>query len=263
MARRSPARGADLAQRLLADLTNNGFDVWLDTRRITGGAMWTKEIEQALDRCRVALALLTPGSYVSEICRAEQLRALRKGKCVIPLLGRRGTGIPLHLEARNYRDFTGAKPYRAQLSTLLEDIRNRRGGGPSVALTALEGIGGIGKTVLAQALCHDQVVQQAFPDGVIWVTAGKQPLYSLADRLREAGKALKDDLAGYATELGCINAYRTAMRDKAALVVVDDVWDSRDIEPFRAESPVPGCFSPPGTPPLPPPWARKSTSPAC
>jgi hypothetical protein len=33
----------------------------------------------------------------------------------------------------------------------------------------LHGMGGIGKTVLAQALCHDEVVQQAFPDGIIWV----------------------------------------------------------------------------------------------
>jgi DNA replication protein DnaC len=39
------------------------------------------------------------------------------------------------------------------------------GSGPSIALTALEGMGGIGKTILAQALCHDEVVQQAFPSG--------------------------------------------------------------------------------------------------
>jgi predicted ATPase len=48
-------------------------------------------------------------------------------------------------------------------------------GGSSVALTALKGMGGIGKTVLAQTVCHDQVIQQAFPDGVIWVTAGREP----------------------------------------------------------------------------------------
>src|SRR5262245_21477929 len=89
--------GAALAQRLQKDLTAKGFDVWLDTKRITVGATWTREIEQALDACKVALALLTPGSYVSEICRAEQLRALRKGKRVIPLLAQAGSDVPLHL----------------------------------------------------------------------------------------------------------------------------------------------------------------------
>jgi WD40 repeat protein len=269
--------GAALAQRLQASLAAKGFDAWLDTQRIAGGASWTKEIEQAVDACDVLLSLLTSGSYVSEICRAEQLDALRNGKRVIPLLAERGCKIPLHLKTKQYRDFTGAKPYAAQLSLLLGDIRLGRnaiplrpefrttyvtapplprnyvqrpevlanlcnalitdGSGPSIALTALKGMGGIGKTILAQALCHDEVVQQAFPDGIVWITVGKEPAYSLIDRMRDVGKALKDDLAAYDTELGCINRYRTMMREKAALIVVDDVWRSEDVEPFRAESP--------------------------
>src|ERR1035437_9290823 len=78
--------GAELALRLQKDLTAAGYDVWLDTKRIRGGESWTVEIEAAIDRADVVLALLTPGSYVSAICRCEQLRSLRKGKCVIPLL---------------------------------------------------------------------------------------------------------------------------------------------------------------------------------
>jgi NB-ARC domain len=104
-------------------------------------------------------------------------------------------------------------------------------------VTAVEGMGGIGKSVLAQALCHDEVVQQAFPDGVIWVPAGRESAYDLVTRMREVGKGLKDDLSRYDNELGCKNQYRTTIQKKAALIVVDDVWQSRDIEPFRAESP--------------------------
>ena len=104
--------GAELAQRLQRDLAAQGFDAWLDTQRlagVAGGSTWTTRIEDEIDRRQVLLALMTPGSYVSEICRAEQLRSLRKGKRVIPLLSRSGSDVPLYLESKQYRDFSGAK----------------------------------------------------------------------------------------------------------------------------------------------------------
>jgi hypothetical protein len=68
--------GASLARRLQSDLTREGFNAWLDTQRISGSAVWNSTIEREIDTRQVALALLSPGSYASEICRAEQLRAL-------------------------------------------------------------------------------------------------------------------------------------------------------------------------------------------
>src|ERR1035437_1582374 len=119
--------GAALALRLQRDLTAAGYDVWLDTQRIAGGESWTVEIEEAIDRAQVVLALLTPGSYASEICRAEQLRSLRKGKCVIPLLAVAGSDIPLYLEGKNYRKFTHEGEYTASLGILVGDIEGRKG----------------------------------------------------------------------------------------------------------------------------------------
>ena len=58
---------ADLAQRLQEDLKDNGYDAWLDKQRIEGGASWTNTIEEAIDNADYLLALLTQGSYVSEI----------------------------------------------------------------------------------------------------------------------------------------------------------------------------------------------------
>ena len=268
--------GGHLAQGLARDLGAAGLDVWLDTGRIGGGGSWTKQVEQALDTCHVAIALLTAGSYVSELCRAEQLRALRKDKCVIPVLAQPSAEVPLHLEAKHYRNFSGGTPYAAELKALLDDIRNRANGvvlreefrvtyvtapplprnyverpdvlldlrnaligggsGRSIALTALKGMGGIGKTILAQALCCDDVVQQAFPDGVIWIKAGKATS-DIAIQMREVGKCLKDDMTAYDSELGCKNRYRNTIREKAALIVIDDVWRSADIAPFMADSP--------------------------
>src|SRR6266851_4584757 len=205
--------GATLAQRLQSDLTKQGFDAWLDIRRLRGGGTWTKEIEVALDQAKYVLVLLTHGSYVSEICRSEQLRALRKGTCVIPVKGQADTDIPLYLEAKNHRDFGDPTRYEAQFADMLEDIRGnvsatlpeRYRATPiryltapprvanylerpealrvlrdalfaedhrqPIALTAFAGMGGIGKTVLAKALTEDEVVQRAFPDGIVWITA--------------------------------------------------------------------------------------------
>lgn len=263
--------GVPVAQRLRDSLASEGIGAWLDTERIVGGAVWTSDIERAIDEAEVVVAVLTPGSYTSEICRAEQLRSLRKGKYVIPVLGA-ACDVPLHLETKNYRDLSRDSEFKL----LIEDIRSRTGGvvlseqfrttyvtapplprnylerpedlaslrnalitedsGRSIALTALRGMAGIGKTILAQALCHDEVVQEAFPDGVIWVTTGKESAYDLKTRMQEVRRGLGDQPSSDETELNCINRYRTLMRDKAALVVVDDVWSARDVEPFRAES---------------------------
>lgn len=119
--------GAELAQRLQADLIARGFDVWLDKQRLAGGSEWTKEIEAALDSAEFVLALLTAGSYASEICRAEQLRSLRKGKSVLPLLAQAGTSVPLHLEAKAYRDFTAGSNYTKAFGELLEDLHAHKG----------------------------------------------------------------------------------------------------------------------------------------
>jgi hypothetical protein len=107
----------------------------------------------------------------------------------------------------------------------------------SIGMIAVHGMGGLGKTILAQALCRDEVVQQAFIDGVVWITVGEVPRDDVAARLREVGKALGDDPAAYDGERAAQNRYRSVIRDKAALIVLDDVWSARDIEPFRAESP--------------------------
>lgn len=55
--------------------------------------------------------------------------------------------------------------------------------------------------------------------------------------MREVAKALGEDLSGYDTPLACENRYRTSITEKAALIVVDDVWGKADIEPLLAESP--------------------------
>lgn len=267
--------GATLAGQLHQSLEASGWHVWLDTVRLTGGGSWTTDIEQALDRSEIVLALLSRGSYVSDTCRAEQLRSLRKNKCVIPILVEPDADRPIHLESKQYLDFSARGDYETQFSALLASIQSRTGAalnsrfqrtyitvpplppnyvertiefqalrsavlrdGTSrrVALTALKGMAGIGKTVLAQALCLDEIIQAAFPDGIIWVPVGKDPR-NLIPLLREVGKALGDALEGYDSLQSASNRLRNVLREKAVLIVLDDIWDPHDAAPFLLESP--------------------------
>jgi WD40 repeat protein len=267
--------GTGLAKRLLHDLAREGWNVWLDSTRLNGGTSWTVEIELALDCSDIILALLSRSSFVSDVCRAEQLRSLRKHKCVIPVLVQVDADRPIHLESKQFLDFSTDSNYSSRFPELLDCIRRRSGatvqarfsqtyvtvpplpsnyiertselralratvlrdGAPRrVALTALKGMAGIGKTVLAQALGYDEVTQAAFPDGIIWVPVGKDPR-DFVPLLREVGKAIGDSLEGYDSLQSASNRLRNCLRDKAALLILDDVWNARDAAPFLFDSP--------------------------
>ena len=266
--------GAKLASQLQADLTARGYDTWLDQARLQGGSNWSREIEEALDNADVVLALLSAGSFESEVCRGEQLRSLRHRKCVIPVLVHVRADRPVYLEVRQYRDFSEPELYSLRLEDLIRDIESRSGADlapgfrktrydtvpplpanfvsrpaeleslrqvvlsdrerRNVALVALRGMGGIGKTVLAQALCRDEAVQAAFPDGVLWVKVGEKPTDAdLVGQMREAAKALGSSAEGFDTLEASSKLLRTLLKDKAALLVLDDVWHANHVYDFQ------------------------------
>lgn len=109
-------------------------------------------------------------------------------------------------------------------------------GSRQVALTAVVGMGGTGKSVLATALCHDREVHAAFPDGVIWVTIGREP-GNLVSQLAAVEVALGDAPEHYTTPEVSRDRFRALVASKTALLVLDDVWHSWCVEAFRAEAP--------------------------
>jgi NB-ARC domain/TIR domain/APAF-1 helical domain len=267
--------GADLAQRLQSDLEKSGRDVWLDRSRMAAGASWSAEIERAIDRCEIVVALLSAGSFVSDICRGELLRALRRAKRVIVLTLGENVDRPLFLETKLYISFAPSRGYTeaftelvaeivggktAQLATgyqetyvtaprlpstvILrpEELQSLREGvlrdkaQQTMSVASVVGMGGIGKTILAQMLCHDPVVQDAYPDGIIWVQLGQQ-VGDLVPKMREVGRALDDEPKHYDTVDGARNRLRTILRKKAVLIVLDDVWTLTVAEPFLADAP--------------------------
>ena len=110
------------------------------------------------------------------------------------------------------------------------------GGNRQMALTALRGMGGSGKSVLAAALCWDEVVQAAFPDGIFWVEIGREAR-ELVPRMAQIGARLGDDPKLYSTLETSQDNLRNLLRSKAALIVLDDVWDANVVDLFKANAP--------------------------
>ncbi|TVR20630.1 MAG: DUF4433 domain-containing protein [Anaerolineaceae bacterium] len=111
-----------LALRLRLDLNDAGQDAWLDTAEIEAGATWARDIEEAIENCDIVLALLSHASYISPTCRAEQARALRKRKRIIPILVQADADRPLELETSNYVDFCDMAHYDSAFADLARMI---------------------------------------------------------------------------------------------------------------------------------------------
>jgi hypothetical protein len=99
----------------------------------------------------------------------------------------------------------------------------------------LQGMGGIGKTVLATALVHDAHLRDAFPDGVIWLTFGRQTsALSKATELALALTGTRPSFESLAEARGQLGLYTAGKR---LLVVLDDVWEPGVADPFTGLGP--------------------------
>ncbi len=101
----------------------------------------------------------------------------------------------------------------------------------TLVVSAIYGLGGIGKSVLATKLAHDPEVRDYFADGILWATLGQKP--DILPLLSGWIQALGDnDYKPTAVE-SASNHLRTLLYDKCILLVVDDVWNPVHLEPFR------------------------------
>ena len=271
--------GKELAFWLHEQLGDAGFEPWLDRDRLKPGENWSRGIEKALDDADAVVAVAEPGSRRVErsagpstcgrCARAGAVLAVRTGEDVDP---------PLYLEQTQWITFGGGAEQKrlgelvealggsdtvaikAEFRTTkyqtvptlpvsyvprpddLERLRDKLLAGNEhrhIAITAARGMGGAGKTVLAQALCErDEMIQAAFPDGIVWVTIGQEP--EIVGAMREIPRALlgaKADVAGWDSLVSCENQLKGLLQGKSVLLVLDDVWDATAIRHFRVDEP--------------------------
>jgi len=175
---------SEFAERLAADLKAGGVDVWIDESDL-GSGHWDDQVDEALAACHTLLVVLSPAAVQSVNVKNEVASALQEGKTVIPLL-LADCAIPHRLVRLQRVDFR--TDYAAGLQKLLGllpvarpapvaaapfwnigrpishfqdrpeligqiDRALERG---ATALTALQGLGGIGKTQMARRFADER-----------------------------------------------------------------------------------------------------------
>jgi len=263
------ADAKEFAKRLHDDLHTHEIDVWLDQGDMASGNTFIDEITHAIKDADYFLLIFTPGAIKSQYCQDEWKRALEYYKPIIPIL-RIGTYNDLPKEANIYLhdapDFTSDALYETSLEKLLFQLRKPPRPAGSIygvphlprnylhreqeiipvreALTqykttvlsrvskrvGIQGMGGIGKSVITNALARDYVIRRSFPDGIFWLHFGTEP------DLRENWRRLREWLEGGSTyfndKLEAVNFFEQATANRECLIILDDVWASEHVEAF-------------------------------
>ncbi|MFI1507808.1 AfsR/SARP family transcriptional regulator [Streptomyces sp. NPDC020597] len=157
-----------------------------------------------------------------------------------PAAGAQAVPIPAQLPMATSH-FSGREEQLAELTRCLlgKDAPNEGGAGAAVAVSAVSGTAGVGKTALVVRWAHQ--ARQAFPDGQLYVDLrGYDP-----DEPVSAAQAL----AGFLTALGVSGQdiplrlderaarYRTAVDGRRLLVLLDNAASAAQVRPLLPGSP--------------------------
>lgn len=206
----------------------------------SGGPVWIEDTEQVIG---MVVQIAMPDRYmrlqdVALAIPTEVLRDLRSEELKLQptppaeTLTRPPIGIPFLAPP--------LPPYFVPRPEMSDDIKSRllasEISAPGVLMiSAIHGLGGIGKSVLAAALAHDPDVQRLLPGGVLWVTLGQVPnlLSSLGEWIQALGNV---DFRPTTTEAAS-QQLQTLLHDRELLLVVDDVWQPEHVAPFLVGGP--------------------------
>jgi tetratricopeptide (TPR) repeat protein/transcriptional regulator with XRE-family HTH domain len=111
----------------------------------------------------------------------------------------------------------------------LVQLKQRLFNGGSVALTALNGLPGVGKTALSIELAHDLDIRAHFHDGILWAALGPEP--NIPGLLTRWGTLLglsSTEISGLSDNDARAIAVNRAIGSRQLLLVIDDAWHVED-----------------------------------
>jgi NB-ARC domain/TIR domain/WD domain, G-beta repeat len=254
--------GERFAAQLRKRLEAERIPLWQDRVGMEGGRDWWQQITEALDVVEFMVLVMTPAVMQSEMVRKEWRYARQQGVCVYPVKGAPGldfNSLPHWMRSAHFYDLdyewpkllndlnTRFQQARApfmvedlpvdyvarpqEFEALIEKLLDQRREEPVAITAALRGAGGYGKTTMAKALCHDERIQQAFDDGILWVTLGENP-GNLVGKVEDLIYMLSHERPGFTDTVAAAARLAELLADHDILLVVDDVWDGMHLKPF-------------------------------
>lgn len=96
---------------------------------------------------------------------------------------------------------------------------------------SIQGMGGIGKSVLAAEIARDEAVRRAFPNGILWVTLGQEP--KLEVRQAQVARLLTGEAIDFKDVQDGRAELSKILADKVCLLILDDAWKLEHVEAFN------------------------------
>jgi WD40 repeat protein len=250
-----------LRQRL--ELEHPEITLWQDRVRMQGGVGWWKQIAEALESVEYLVLVMTPSAFSSETCQREWRYAKQHGVCVYPVIGSSAQDLNYDTIPRWMRNvhiydlahewdifINGLKspcqasrvPFMAPdlpanfverpeiddqiVQYLIGDDQKQ----DNAANVALRGAGGLGKTTLAVAVCHNEEVIATYDGGILWVTLGETP--QIQQAITKLYAALSGERPAFVDEEDASYHFAERLEGLRCLIVIDDVWNPAHLRPF-------------------------------
>jgi len=107
-----------------------------------------------------------------------------------------------------------------------------------VSVVGVHGMGGVGKTTMALALCNDQEIKGFFQNNIIFLTVAQSPnvkglLETMWDKIIGGRRPVFQSIEDGHNQL---QKNLSSKRYRPTLVVLDDVWSKSNIEPLLFEA---------------------------
>jgi hypothetical protein len=260
------ADGLEAARRIREKLESAGFTLWQDLVAMQGGRDWWTQIEEAIRAPSIEhlVLIVTPSVLERSVVRREIRLARQEGVQVTPVAEKLDMNqLPRwigHVHDLRYPEQwerlvnvlrgpstqkrmpfmapdlpTGFVPRAFEFKALKAQLLDAKG--DAVGITAaLRGAGGYGKTVLANALCHDLDIQDAYFDGILRVELGERA-DNLLGLVSDLIKMITGELEGFNTIGAAASRLSEALGDRRFLLVIDDAWREEDLRPFLRGGP--------------------------
>src|SRR6266581_4899153 len=254
--------GERFATQLRQRLQAEQIPLWQDRIGMEGGRDWWQQIKDALDVVEFLVLVMTPAAMQSKMVREEWRYARQQGVCVYPVKGKPDldfNSLPRWMRSAHFYDldhewqkFVNDLNTRCQqphvpfmckdlppdfvprpneFDALISKLLDEKHEEPLAITAALRGAGGYGKTTMAMALCHDERIQDAFDDGILWVTLGENP-GNLVGKLEDLIYILSEKRPAFSSIDAASAHFAELLADRDILLVIDDVWNSTHLEPF-------------------------------